>query len=378
MNFQRVFAIIRKEFVHIIRDPLSLAMAIAMPVLLIFLFGSSLSLDVDKVPLVIWDQNRTSDSREFIGRFTGSRYFLLSGYVNSYEEIEQSIDKREAMPALIIPTDFSRKLETGRKADAQLIVDGSDSNTATIAIGYAKTVTDSYTSSLMLKTAQRQGERKVGIPLEAKPRIWFNQNMQAKNYIIPGLIAVIMMVIAALLTSLTVAREWENGTMEQLLTTPLQPRELILGKLVPYFAIGMFDVLLAVLIGEFLFQVPLRGNGALVFCMAALFLPGALTMGMLAGIITRSQLVASQLAMVLTFLPSFLLSGFMYSIANMPPFLQGLTYVVPARFFVAILKRIYLKGAGLEMFIMEAAGLVIFAVVLIVVANIKLKKSWCS
>ena len=378
MNFQRVFAIIRKEFVHIIRDPRSLAMAIAMPVLLIFLFGSSLSLDVDKVPLVIWDQNRTSDSREYISRFTGSRYFLLSGYVNSYEEIEQSIDKREAMLALIIPTDFSRKLETGRKADAQLIVDGSDSNTATIAIGYAKTVTDSYTSSLMLKTAQRQGEKKVGIPLEAKPRIWFNQNMQAKNYIIPGLIAVIMMVIAALLTSLTVAREWENGTMEQLLTTPLQPSELILGKLVPYFAIGMFDVLLAVLIGEFLFQVPLRGNGALVFCMAALFLPGALTMGMLAGIITRSQLVASQLAMVLTFLPSFLLSGFMYSIANMPPFLQGLTYVVPARFFVAILKRIYLKGAGLEMFIMEAAGLVIFAVVLIVVANIKLKKSWCS
>lgn len=378
MNFQRVFAIIRKEFVHIIRDPRSLAMAIAMPVLLIFLFGSSLSLDVDKVPLVIWDQNRTSDSREYISRFTGSRYFLLSGYVNSYEEIEQSIDKREAMLALIIPTDFSRKLETGRKADAQLIVDGSDSNTATIAIGYAKTVTDSYTSSLMLKTAQRQGERKVGIPLEAKPRIWFNQNMQAKNYIIPGLIAVIMMVIAALLTSLTVAREWENGTMEQLLTTPLQPRELILGKLVPYFAIGMFDVLLAVLIGEFFFQVPLRGNGALVFCMAALFLPGALTMGMLAGIITRSQLVASQLAMVLTFLPSFLLSGFMYSIANMPPFLQGLTYVVPARFFVAILKRIYLKGAGLEMFIMEAAGLVVFAVVLIVVANIKLKKSWCS
>ena len=378
MNFQRVFAIIRKEFVHIIRDPRSLAMAIAMPVLLIFLFGSSLSLDVDKVPLVIWDQNRTSDSREYISRFTGSRYFLLSGYVNSYEEIEQSNDKREAMLALIIPTDFSRKLETGRKADAQLIVDGSDSNTATIAIGYAKTVTDSYTSSLMLKTAQRQGEKKVGIPLEAKPRIWFNQNMQAKNYIIPGLIAVIMMVIAALLTSLTVAREWENGTMEQLLTTPLQPSELILGKLVPYFAIGMFDVLLAVLIGEFLFQVPLRGNGALVFCMAALFLPGALTMGMLAGIITRSQLVASQLAMVLTFLPSFLLSGFMYSIANMPPFLQGLTYVVPARFFVAILKRIYLKGAGLEMFIMEAAGLVIFAVVLIVVANIKLKKSWCS
>lgn len=378
MNFQRVVAIIRKEFVHIIRDPRSLAMAVAMPVLLIFLFGSSLSLDVDRVPLAIWDQNRTGDSREFIGRFTGSRYFLLSGHVNSYEEIEQSIDKREAMLALIIPDDFSRKLETGRRADVQLIVDGSDSNTATIAIGYAKTVTDSYTSSLILKTAQRQGAKKAAIPLEAKPRVWFNQNMQAKNYIIPGLIAVIMMVIAALLTSLTIAREWENGTMEQLLTTPLQPGELILGKLAPYFVIGMFDVLLAVLMGEVLFQVPLRGNGALIFAMAALFLPGALTMGMLAGILTRSQLVASQLAMVLTFLPSFLLSGFMYSIANMPPFLQSLTYIVPARFFVSILKRIYLKGAGLEMLIPEAVGLVVFAVVLVAAANIKLKKSWCG
>jgi ABC-2 type transport system permease protein len=198
--------------------------------------------------------------------------------------------------------------------------------------------------------------------------------MLAKNYIIPGLIAVIMMVIAALLTSLTIAREWENGTMEQLITTPLKPSELILGKLTPYFAIGMLDVVLAVLMGQYLFEVPLRGNAALVFGMAAIFLPGALTMGLLISIMTRSQLLASQLAMVLTFLPSFLLSGFMYSIANMPIVIQALTYLVPSRFFIAILKNIYLKGAGLSIILFEAGALVAFALVLIVVANIKLKK----
>ena len=183
-----------------------------------------------------------------------------------------------------------------------------------------------------------------------------------------------MMDIAALLTSLTIAREWENGTMEQLITTPLTPGELITGKLTPYFIIGMLDVALAVLMGQYVFEVPLRGNAALVFGLAALFLPGALTMGLLISIVTRSQLLASQLAMVLTFLPSFLLSGFMYSIANMPLAIQGLTHLVPSRFFVAILKNIYLKGAGMAIIVSEAAVLLVFAVALIVIANLKLKK----
>ena len=374
MNISRTVAVMRKEFIHIIRDSRSLGMAIAMPVLLIFLFGSSLSLDVDNVPLVVWDQNGTNESREFIGRFTSSRYFGLSGYVSSYAGIEQVIDKREAILALVVPVDFSRNLELGRMADVQLIVDGSDANTATIAIGYAQMVSDGYTTSLRIEAAQKRGAKTATIPLEAKPRVWFNQNMQAKNYIIPGLIAVIMMVIAALLTSLTIAREWENGTMEQLITTPLTPGELIAGKLTPYFIIGMLDVALAVLMGQYVFEVPLRGNAALVFGMAALFLPGALTMGLLISIMTRSQLLASQLAMVLTFLPSFLLSGFMYSIANMPLAIQGLTYLVPSRFFVALLKNIYLKGAGMAIIVSEAGVLLVFAVLLIVIANLKLKK----
>ena len=374
MNIHRAIAIMRKEFIHIGRDRRSLGMAIAMPILLIFLFGSSLSLDVDNVLLVIWDQSSTAASRELIGRFTASRYFGLAGYVASYPEIETAIDKREAILALVIPREFSRKLASGQVSDVQLIVDGSDANTATIAIGYAQAVTDGYNGSLLIKTAQQRGLQTAKIPLEAKPRVWFNQNMLAKNYIIPGLIAVIMMVIAALLTSLTIAREWENGTMEQLITTPLTPMELIVGKLTPYFAIGMLDVALAVLMGQYLFEVPLRGNPALIFGAGAIFLAGSLTMGMLISIATRSQLLASQLAMVLTFLPSFLLSGFMYTIANMPAAIQGLTYLVPARYFVAILKNIYLKGAGIPILISEAGVLLLLAVVLIIVANIKLRK----
>lgn len=198
--------------------------------------------------------------------------------------------------------------------------------------------------------------------------------MESKNYIIPGLIAVIMMVIAALLTSLTVAREWERGTMEQLISTPVKGPELILGKLLPYFAIGMFDVLLAVLMGEFVFKVPLRGSVALLFVMAAIFLVGALSLGMLISILTKSQLLASQLAMVLTFLPSFLLSDFMYAISNMPKPIQLITYLIPARYFVVLLKGIYLKGVGLEVLAAQAGLLTAFAAAMVLLANVKFKK----
>ena len=198
--------------------------------------------------------------------------------------------------------------------------------------------------------------------------------MESKNYIIPGLIAVIMMVIAALLTSLTVAREWERGTMEQLISTPIKGWELVTGKLLPYFLIGLLDVALAVLMGEFLFQVPLRGSVALLFALAAVFLAGALALGLVISIVTKSQLLASQLAMVLTFLPSFLLSGFMYAISNMPRPIQLVTYTIPARYFVALLKGIYLKGVGLRILLLEAGLLTIFAVLIVLLAVRKFRK----
>lgn len=212
------------------------------------------------------------------------------------------------------------------------------------------------------------------MPIDLKPRVWFNADLESKNYLIPGLIAVIMTVITALLTSLTVAREWERGTMEQLISTPVKGPELILGKLLPYFVIGMFDVLLAVLMGKFLFYVPLRGSVVLVFAMAAIFLVGLLSVGILLSIITRSQLLSSQVAMIVTYLPALLLSGLMFAISNMPKALQVITHIIPARYFVALLKGIYLKGIGLEILGSEAALLAVFSIVMLFLANVKFKK----
>ena len=374
MKSLRVWAVARKEFIHVIRDPRSLGMGIAIPMLLLLLFGYALTLDVDNVPLVVWDQSESPASRQLVSGFLGSRYFLLRSYVHNYPEVEQAVDSGRALMALIIPRDFSGRIESGRLAPVQIIADGSDSNTATIAMGYADVVALAYSQGVAVNTLRRTGGRMIQTPVDLRPRVWFNADMESKNYIVPGLIAVIMMVIAALLTSLTVAREWESGTMEQLISTPLKGSELILGKLLPYFAIGMLDVLLAVVMGQFLFRVPLSGNVALLFAMAAIFLAGALSLGMVISIVTKSQLLASQLAMVLTFLPSFLLSGFMYAIGNMPHAIQLVTYLIPARYFVALLKGIYLKGIGLEILALEAGLLTVFGAAMVLFANLKFKK----
>lgn len=374
MSPRRVTAVARKEFLHVIRDFRSLLMAIGTPVLLLMLFGYALTLDVDHVPFAVWDQSGTTRSRELISRFAGSRYFSLQMNVHNYADLVRAIDTREVMMGLVVPRDFAERVDAGRDAPVQLLVDGSDSNTATIAIGYADVIAQIYALDLTVEQNERRTGQGVTIPLDVRPRVWFNEELESRNYIIPGLIAVIMMVIAAMLTSLTVAREWERGTMEQLIATPVRPGELILGKLVPYFIIGMCDVTLAVLMGEFVFHVPLRGNVALLFGTSVIFLTGALSMGILVSIATKSQLLSSQVAVVATFLPAFLLSGFIFTIANMPPVIQAITYIVPARYFVAILKGIYLKGVGLEILAGQVVFLVIYASVMVLLANVKFKK----
>jgi len=374
MKLRRVRAVARKEFLHIVRDPRSLGMAITIPMLMLILFGFALTVDVNHVPTVVWDQSGTEASRELVSRFAGSPYFSILSYEQDYEALERELDTRRALVALVVPSDFAERIRSGRQAPLQMIVDGSDSNTATIAIGYAEAICRTYGAELTIDALRRLGGPSIRVPLEMRPRVWFNADMESRNYIIPGLIAVIMMVIAALLTSLTVAREWERGTMEQLISTPLQGAELILGKLIPYFAIGMFDVLLAVLMGEFVFGVPLRGNVGLLFAMAAIFLAGALSTGMFISIVTKSQLLASQVAMTTTFLPAFLLSGFMVPIANMPIVIRAITHLVPARYFVLLLHGIYLKGAGLAILAFEATLLTLFGAAMVLVAYLKFQK----
>ena len=365
MKLRRIWAVARKESLHVLRDWRSMLMAIAIPVLQIVLFGWALTLDVDRVPLSVWDRSQSPASRDFTALFSGSRYFFLNPPADEYADIVRAIDARHAMLALVIPEDFAQKLAAGKPCSVQCIADGTDSNTATLALGYAESLVNTYNQNLALNLIQRAGLTPPSMPIEPNPRVWFNEDLESKNNIIPGIIAVIMSMIAALLTSLTIAREWEHGTMEQLASTPVSEAELVLGKFFPYFLLGMFNMTLAVCLGAFVFEVPLRGNVFLLFSVSAVFLFVALAQGMLIGIVTRNQLLASQGALLITFLPAFLLSGFAFAISNMPAALQYVTYVVPARYFVTLLKGIYLKGVGLDVLGLEAALLALYCVILL-------------
>lgn len=366
MKFLRIKAIAKKELIQISRDPLSLAMAFLMPVLLLFLFGYAITLDVNNLKTVVHDRDKSSASRGLVSAFRESGYFSIIAEVDAHKDIDRFLDSGKARVAISIPPDFSEDIGADRTAGLQVIVDGSDSNTATIALGYASGVINLY--------SQRIKGIKLTPLINIRGRVWYNPELESRNYIIPGLIAVIMSVIAALLTSLTVAREWERGTMEQLISTPVKVPELITGKLIPYFLIGFVDIVFSILMATLVFEVPLRGSIPLLMFLSSIFLFGGLSIGILISIVSKSQLVSSQLAMVATFLPAFLLSGFMYAISNMPDALQLLTYIIPARYFVTILKGIFLKGIGLEFMALEAALLSIFALTVFILANRKFKK----
>ena len=374
MNWLRFRAVARKEFIHIRRDWRSLVGAIAIPVLLLFSLGYGLSLDVNSVRLAVWDQSRTPASRELIQQFIGSPYFVLDGYAGSQAELQGTLDRSEALIALVIPQTFASDLEAGHPVEVQVLADGSDTNSASLAIGYTELVVRHYSKTLTLKALERAGAGALRPAVELQPRVWFNPGLESRNYLLPGLIAIIMVTIAALLTSLTITREWERGTMERLICTPVTGPELLLGKLAPYFVIGLFDIALSVLMCRFLFQVPLRGSVGLLFLLASVFLIGALALGMLISITTRSQLVANQQAIIFTFLPAVVLSGFLFATSNMPLIIQGLTYVIPARYFVTILKDIFLKGVGPEIVWLEATVLSVIAVAFLYFANAHFRK----
>ncbi|MDD5436245.1 MAG: ABC transporter permease [Candidatus Omnitrophica bacterium] len=373
MNLKRVRAVCNKEFIQIMRDPRSLALGIVIPIILIVLFGYALSLDIENVPMAVWDQDNTKTSVDFLLNFKNSNYFQIIGYYDNYHDLERLVDFGDAMMAMVIPKDFSHYIHSNQKAPVQLILDGSDSNTAQVALGYATSVVSAYNQRIVTNATLRQGIIN-SVPVDLRQRIWFNQDFQSRYFIVPGLIAIIMMIISALLTSLTVAREWERGTMEQLISTPVRGIELIAGKFLPYFAIGIIDLIIAVIMGHFVFSVPLRGSLVLLFVLSSIFLTGALCLGIYISIAARNQLMASQLAMLTSFLPTFLLSGFTYEIFNMPKFVQAITYFIPARYFIVILRGIFLKKVGMRVLWHEALCLVLFAVIAVLLAVRKFKK----
>jgi drug efflux transport system permease protein len=368
MNRRRTRAIARKEMLHILRDPQSLIAALGMPILLLVLFGYALSLDVDRIQTAIYDQSHTAESQDLIHEFRASR--CAESEVHRRRHHEKRIDAGSRHSHGLCSRCESRTrcrcaVVTGR----QRLQHGPET-----ALGYAESVVSRHSTTVVEANANRKGHTNTRAAVEPQTRIWYNAAMKSRNYIVPGLISVILMIIASLLTSLTIAREWENGTMEQLLSTPVRPAELLFGKLSAYFVIGVVDMLLSVGIGVFILHVPFRGSFILLFIAGVLFLAGSLCWGLFLSAATRSQHESYQLATLTSFLPAFLLSGFIYAIENMAGVIQAFTYLIPARYFVTILKGIFLKGVGLSVLWAEFAFLTAYAVIIMFFATRKLRQ----
>ena len=373
-SLRRTKAIARKEFLHILRDPLSLTMALAIPFAMLMLFGYALSLDVERVPTIVFDASRTPQSRDLISYLEGSRYFDVTAIATYYAAVDRSIYEGRTMLGVVIPADFARLVQRGQPAAVQVLIDGTDSNTANIAAGYAEGVLASYSAELQTRYANLRGAGPVRPAVSVVSRVWYNSDLKSKNFIVPGLIAVILQVIAALLTSLTISREWDLGNMELLLSTPIRPRELVLGKMAAFFAIGVADASFAVLVGRYAFDVPLRGSLLDLAIAVFFFLFGALCWGLLISALARNQLLAYQIGILSSFLPSFLLSGFIYAIENMPLPVQLVTYLVPARYFIVILKGIFLKDIGYSILWPQLLFLFLYAAAVFLIAARRLNQ----
>ena len=374
MSRRRLRAVFRKELLHIVRDWRSLGMALAVPMALLVLFGYALTLDVDRIPTVLYDQDGTAASRELAERLRGSRFFEVRGVRGGYPDVVRELDEGRALMAVVIPRGHARRVAAGENAKVQVLLDGSDSNTASIAAGYADAVVMAHAMELRGQWAERRGAGKLEPLADLRPRVLYNNALLSKNFIVPGLIAVILMIIASLLTSLTVEREWENGTMEQLLATPLRPAELLLGKLGAYFLLGVADTVIALVLGVGIFGVPMRGSYLLLAVASGLFLFGALSWGIFLSTVTRSQLLAYKASLITSFLPAFLLSGFVFALENMPFAVQQISRIVPARYFVTILHGIFLKGVGVELLWAPMLFLLIYAGIVFTVARRKLRQ----
>lgn len=357
MRLDRVVAMARKEAIQLRRDTRSMILAFVLPMIMILFFGYAITFDVANIEFAVVDQDGTPTSRSLIERFESTGYFQIVRRLDDPRDVDEVLDRGIARVALVIPTGFAADLLAGHVTPLQLLLDGGDANTATIAQSYSDVIVARFSAEMLSRGAD------TAPPVAVSSRVWYNETLQSVNMIVPGLIAVIMSIIAAMLTALTIAREWERGTMEQLAATPVGRFEIIAGKLLPYVGIGIVDVTLAIIAGRLVFHVPFRGNLFLLGALTLLFLIGALSFGMFLSAALKSQILATQAAMVSTYLPALLLSGFLYSIANMPVVLRAFTYLIPARYYIAVTRGIFLKGVGVDVLWADAVAMVVYATV---------------
>ena len=369
MSLTRLLAVARKEVVQILRDSRSLLIVILMPAILVVLFGYGVNLDLKGMPVYVYDQDGSQQSQDLLKHFQASRYFSIANVVDGYSELSRALDDGHAKIGIVIPWDFSRRLGDGRPVEVQALIDASDDNTANVLMGYLQAVVQGYSAQVQIDWLRQHGLAIQPASMSVETRTWYNEDLESSAFIIPGILALVMSVIGAFLTSLTIAREWERGTMEQLISTPVGAMEIMLGKLAPYFVLGMFDTVVSAVIAIYWFQVPFRGSWVTLMTASALFMVVVLSMGFFISVLAKTQFAASQIALLITFLPAFLLSGFLFSIEQMPIALQWITRVLPARYYVSVLKKIFLKGTPAPMLLEELIPLAIFAFALTLVAT---------
>jgi ABC-2 type transport system permease protein len=372
-SLRKVWAITVKEMRQIRRDRLTLMILLFVPGFFLLLYGYALNFDIRNIRLAVKDQDRSTESREVIAAFTQSGYFDLVAFVDSDEDITRLIDRNEVRAALVIPPRFGRDAATGRQTSVQVIVDGDNANTATTVMGYALTLVSSVSSRYEV---QARAGSTSGPALNLEPRVWYNPELRSALFLVPGLIAYIAMLTAVVSTALSIVREKEVGTMEQVRMSPVGPFAFVVGKTVPYFFISLFSSMSIVVLAMMLFDLPMRGSWAMLLLAVSLFLVGALAFGLLISTLAETQQVAFQIALLTSYLPTLMLSGFIFPISSMPAFLQVVTHVVPARYFLVALRGIVLKGVGIEVFWRDLVALVVFATVIMMLASLRLKREW--
>jgi ABC-2 type transport system permease protein len=372
----RILTIANKEFIHIRRDPRTLTIIIFIPIFMLMLFGYALTLDVNHISTAIVDLDRSSMSRDFVSKFGNSKYFDLDYYRDSVNDLKGLIDSGKVSMGIVIPPDFSRKISSGRQADVQMIIDGSNSNTAAITQAYANMIGAQYGLSKMTDKVAR-----LNLPATSNleivkydPRFWYNPDLKSINFLIPGQICIILMMLSTLLTSLSIVGEKESGTIESLVVSPIRTRELVLGKIIPYIILDFFDIALVIGLGSVWFGVPIKGNLFLLFALSFLFLISALGIGLLVSTVARNAQEAYMMSLFSTMLPTIMLSGYVFPISSMPVVLQVISNFIPAKYFLIIIRGIFLKGVGLSYLWPSSLALLAFGVVMILLSISRFRK----
>ncbi|MGA2775004.1 MAG: ABC transporter permease [Candidatus Omnitrophota bacterium] len=372
--FERARAILIKEFKQIFRDPRMKTVIFITPLMQIILFGYAANRDITYVPTAIFDRDNTVESRELLRRFTYSKYFIPEHYINSEKEQNRILDEGLASVVIHIDRGFGRNLNAGKDAQVQLAFDGTDSNTAMVVMGYANSIVNEYHSDLMRKEAEAAGWTKPVSSIDLRDRAWFNGNLISRNYYLPGVIATIVTMMSLLLTAMAIVKEKEIGTMEQLIVSPLRPLELIVGKLLPFAVIALIQITLITILGVFWFHIPLRGNLFLLLFSTCIYLFTTLGIGLFISTISSTQQEA-MMSVFLFYMPTILLSGFAYPIANMPKVIQWFTFFNPLRYFMVVIRSIFLKGIGIDILWLQLLPLVIMGIMVITFSALRFRRS---